>query len=210
MNLPASDGVAHLELAAGVHTEPDDLIGQRVAHNLLRLRGKRNLSLDALARISGVSRAMLAQIESGRSVPSIKVLCKIAQGLKVSVAAFLDDRAFAGVAVLPAQQSKRLVSADGAFTSRALFPFDVARQVEFYELRLRGLGQEDAEAHAPGTQENLVVAQGVLEVRVNEERFLLATGDSILFYADQPHGYRSPADSEALAYLVMTYPERLD
>ncbi|MBJ6608717.1 hypothetical protein JGT42_25335, partial [Enterobacter hormaechei] len=50
------------------------------------------------------------------------VLCKIAQGLKVSVAAFLDDRAFAGVAVLPAQQSKRLVSADGAFTSRALFP----------------------------------------------------------------------------------------
>ncbi|HGN2675981.1 TPA: helix-turn-helix domain-containing protein, partial [Pseudomonas aeruginosa] len=187
-----------------MHTEPDDLIGQRVAHNLLRLRGKRNLSLDALARISGVSRAMLAQIESGRSVPSIKVLCKIAQGLKVSVAAFLDDRAFAGVAVLPAQQSKRLVSADGAFTSRALFPFDVARQVEFYELRLRGLGQEDAEAHAPGIQENLVVAQGVLEVRVNEERFLLATGDSILFYADQPHSYRNPADSEALAYLVMT------
>ncbi len=181
-----------------------------LAQDLLRLRGKRNLSLDALARISGVSRAMLAQIESGRSVPSIKVLCKIAQGLKVSVAAFLDDRAFAGVAVLPAQQSKRLVSADGAFTSRALFPFDVARQVEFYELRLRGLGQEDAEAHAPGTQENLVVAQGVLEVRVNEERFLLATGDSILFYADQPHSYRNPADSEALAYLVMTYPERLD
>ncbi|MGU1106710.1 MOSC domain-containing protein [Pseudomonas aeruginosa] len=72
------------------------------------------------------------------------------------------------------------------------------------------LGQEDAEAHAPGTQENLVVAQGVLEVRVNEERFLLATGDSILFYADQPHSYRNPADSEALAYLVMTYPERLD
>lgn len=62
----------------------------------------------------------------------------------------------------------------------------------------------------PGIQENLVVAQGVLEVRVNEERFLLATGDSILFYADQPHSYRNPADSEALAYLVMTYPERLD
>ena len=48
-------------------------------------------------------------------------------------------------------------------------------------------------------------------MRVNEERFLLATGDSILFYADQPHSYRrNPADSEALAYLVMTYPERLD
>ncbi|MFZ6045360.1 helix-turn-helix domain-containing protein [Pseudomonas sp. CR3202] len=188
----------------------DDPIGQRVASNLLRLRSKRNLSLDGLSRVSGVSRAMLAQIESGRSVPSIKVLCKIAQGLKVSVAAFLDDRAFDGVAVLPARQSKRLVSSDGSFVSRALFPFDCSRQVEFYELRLAALASEDSPAHAPGTQENLVVAQGVLEISVNEERFLLATGDSILFYADQPHTYRNPADSEAVAYLVTTYAERLD
>ena len=91
-----------------------------------------------------------------------------------------------------------------------LTPALVRNHIGAQLLRLRGLGQEDAEAHAPGTQENLVVAQGVLEVRVNEERFLLATGDSILFYADQPHSYRNPADSEALAYLVMTYPERLD
>ncbi|MFJ3049906.1 helix-turn-helix domain-containing protein [Pseudomonas nitroreducens] len=188
----------------------EDPIGERVASNLLRLRAKRNLSLDGLARLCGVSRTMLAQIESGRSVPSIKVLCKIAQGLKVSVAAFLDDRAFEGVAVLPARDSKRLVSGDGAFVSRALFPFDVSRQVEFYELRLKGLATEHSTGHAPGTQENLVVALGVLEISVNEERFLLGTGDSILFYADQPHSYRNPADSEAVAYLVTTYAERLD
>ena len=209
MGLPLSSDATE----AGLETAPaaaDDPIGQRVAHNLLRLRGKRNLSLDGLARLSGVSRAMLAQIESGRSVPSIKVLCKIAQGLKVSVAAFLDDRAFDGVALLPARESKRLVSGDGAFVSRALFPFDVSRQVEFYELRLKGLATEQSTGHAPGPQENLVVAQGVLEISVNEERFLLGTGDSILFYADQPHSYRNPANSEAVAYLVTTYAERLD
>lgn len=188
----------------------DDLISQRVGQNLQRLRSKRYLSLDALARLSGVSRAMLAQIESGRSVPSIKVLCKIAKGLKVSVAAFLENRAFEGVALLPARNSKRLVSANGAFVSRALFPFDVARQVEFYELRISPLGEEESEGHGPGIQENLVVAQGVLEISVNQERYLLSTGDSILFYADQPHRYRNPADSEAVAYLVITHPERLD
>ena len=57
---------------------------------------------------------------------------------------------------------------------------------------------------------NTGVAQGALEISVNEERFLLSTGDSIVFYADQPHRYRNPADSEAVAYLVVTYPERLD
>ncbi|MFK8401330.1 helix-turn-helix domain-containing protein [Pseudomonas sp. BGr12] len=198
------------DAAQDASSASDDPIGERVASNLLRLRAKRNLSLDGLARLCGVSRTMLAQIESGRSVPSIKVLSKIAQGLKVSVAAFLDDRAFDGVAVLPARDSKRLVSGDGAFVSRALFPFDVSRQVEFYELRLKGLATEHSTGHAPGTQENLVVAQGVLEISVNEERFLLGTGDSILFYADQPHSYRNPADSEAAAYLVTTYAERLD
>jgi transcriptional regulator with XRE-family HTH domain len=188
----------------------EDPICERVAQNLQRLRGKRHLSLDALARQCGVSRAMLAQIESGRSVPSIKVLCKIAKGLKVSVAAFLEHRAFEGVAVLAASQSKRLVSANGAFVSRTLFPFDVARQSEFYELRLSPLGEEQSDGHAPGVQENLVVSQGVLEISVSDERYLLSTGDSILFYADQAHRYRNPADSEAVAYLVVTYPERLD
>jgi transcriptional regulator with XRE-family HTH domain len=198
-----------LELKA-LEAQEEDPISARVAQNLQRLRGKRQLSLDALARQSGVSRAMLAQIESGRSVPSIKVLCKIAKALKVSVAAFLEQRSFDGVALLSASQSKRLVSANGAFVSRALFPFDTARQSEFYELRLSPLGEEFSEGHGPGVQENLVVSQGVLEISVNDERYLLSTGDSILFYADQPHRYRNPADSEAVAFLVITYPERLD
>ena len=187
--------------------EDDDGIGPRVASNLQRLRAKRLLSLDALARASGVSRAMLAQIESGRSVPSIRVLCKIARALKVSVAAFLEQRECAGVTLLPARESKRLVSASGAFVSRALYPVDAPQQVEFYELRISPLGEEHSAGHGPGVRENLVVAQGAVEVSINQERYLLSTGDSIVFYADQPHGYRNPVDSEALAYLVVTHPE---
>ncbi|EKG31697.1 transcriptional regulator [Pseudomonas avellanae BPIC 631] len=67
------------------------------------------------------------------------------------------------------------------FVNRALFPFDMARQSEFYEIHLGALGEEISNGHGPGVQENLVVAQGVLEVSVNEERYLLSTGDSILF-----------------------------
>src|SRR5471030_1385669 len=76
--------------------EANDALEYLVGVNLARLRAERQLSLDALARASGVSRAMLAQIESGRSVPSIKVLHKIASALKVSVAAFLRRHATNG------------------------------------------------------------------------------------------------------------------
>jgi DNA-binding transcriptional regulator YiaG len=44
--------------------EPLDALEYLVGVNLARLRAERQLSLDALARASGVSRAMLAQIES--------------------------------------------------------------------------------------------------------------------------------------------------
>ncbi|WP_455887461.1 helix-turn-helix domain-containing protein [Pseudomonas rustica] len=199
-----------LALPALSDNSDDDVIGARVAQNLQRLRSKRLLSLDGLARASGVSRAMLAQIESGRSVPSIKVLCKIAKGLRVSVAAFLEHRECEGVTLMPARESKRLVSASGAFVSRALYPYDTARQVEFYELRISPLGEEYSEGHGPGVEENLVVAQGALEISVNDQRYLLSTGDSIAFYADQPHRYRNPVDSEAVAFLVVTHPERRD
>ena len=67
-----------------------DLIAQRISHNLQRLRDKRQLTLEALAQASGVRRAMIAQIEAGRSFPSVKVLSKVATALSVSIAEFLD------------------------------------------------------------------------------------------------------------------------
>ena len=66
--------------------------------------------------------------------------------------------------LLPAADSKKLTSHDGRFVSRALFPFDERRRVEFYELTLKPGGVEQAHAHNPGTVENLVVAQGQLEM----------------------------------------------
>ena len=99
-----------------------DVLEQVVGVNLARLRAERQLSLDALARLSGVSRAMLAQIESARSVPSIKVLCKIAAALKVSVAAFLRRHAVNGFEHLAAERASRVVSSNGRFSARALYP----------------------------------------------------------------------------------------
>jgi quercetin dioxygenase-like cupin family protein len=104
-----------------------------------------------------------------------------------------------------ADQSKRLASSDGSFVSRALFPFDEPRRVEFYELRLAPGGAEKADAHNPGTTENLVVAAGAVEIEVAGRKEPLGAGDAIVFEADVPHVYRNRADRETVLYLVMTY-----
>jgi mannose-6-phosphate isomerase-like protein (cupin superfamily) len=92
-------------------------------------------------------------------------------------------------------------------STRALFPYDGERRTEFYELRLKAHGIEEAEPHALGTTENLVVVRGQMEIEIGDQHRLLGPGDAILFQADQPHAYRNPSDEEALAYLVMTYVE---
>jgi len=148
---------------------------------------------------------MLGQIELGQSAPTINVLWKIASALGVPFSALITARGAVGPHVMRAEGAKHLTSQDGAFSSRALFPFDEPRRVEFYELRLVPGGLERADAHNPGTTENLVVAEGAVEIEVGGRKELLGRGDAIVFEADLPHVYRNRAAGETVMYLVMTY-----
>jgi len=185
--------------------ESDDLT-PIVGANLKRLRTQRGLSFERLAQASGVSRAMLGQIELGQSTPTINVVAKIARALELPFAALISDATTAKVSVLPKEKSKVLASSDDTFRSRALFPFDEPRKVEFYELRLAAKSSEVAGAHPAGTIENLVVTSGMVEMIVDGAPHKLRSGDSILFEADVPHEYKNVGSGEAVMYLVMTSP----
>jgi transcriptional regulator with XRE-family HTH domain len=180
-----------------------------VGANLNRLRGQRGLSFEKLAQLSGVSRAMLGQIELGQSAPTINVLWKIARGLGVTFSALISADSAPGPVVMRSSDAKLLTSSDLRFSSRALFPVDRSRRVEFYELRLATGGAEHADAHAPGTTENLVVAVGSVEIELGDDRHVLNVGDSIFFTADNPHVYRNRGKSGAVMYLVMTYADNV-
>lgn len=177
--------------------------------NLRRLRVRRGLSLERFARECSVSRAMLSQIELGRSAPTINVVWKISTALRVPFSALISEKEqTSSVAVLRADEAKVLANVDGGFTSRALFPFGSPRQVEFYELRLAPSAAEEAHPHAAGTTEHLVVSEGSLELEVDGERVSLRTGDAAVFEANVPHAYRNPdAARGTRMFLVMTYAE---
>lgn len=176
-----------------------------VGKNLRRLRVQRGLSLERLSRASGVSRAMLGQVELGQSAPTINVLWKISRSLGVPFSALISQSSASGTRVLRSTDSKRLTSHDGSFSSRALFPFDEPRRTEFYELHLKAGTEERADSHPAGTVENLVVSVGTVEIDAGGQKYLLSPGDAIVFEADVPHVYRNPGHHEAVMFLVMTY-----
>jgi transcriptional regulator with XRE-family HTH domain len=204
---PAEGTAEDLALPSAVDKDDGEGLTLIVGRNVKRLRQRRNLSLEGLSRLCGVSRAMLGLIELGRSVPTINIVWKIANAFDVPFSTLVTSHEAEPYRLLPADQTKILSSASGEFSSRALFPFDGERQTEFYEIRLKPGGIEQADAHAVGTMENLVVVKGALEIRFGGETLRLSPGDAILFHADTPHSYRNTSKTELLAYLVMTYVE---
>lgn len=196
------------ELGASLESTAE--LSALVGANLRRLRTKRGHSLERLAKLSGVSRAMLGQIETAKSVPSIGVLWKVAMALQVPFATLIASAGATGPVVMRKKEAKVLESSDGKFSSRALFPFDEERKVEFYEIRIGAGHTETAEAHAHGTYENLFVEKGVIEIALaGEASQTLSEGDAILFKADVDHHYKNLGTTEAVLYLVMTYTETI-
>ncbi len=190
---PAEDGAA---------PELDAVVGS----NVKELRTQRGYTLDVLAGLSGVGRQTLGQIELGRTVPSLGTLWKIARAFEVPFAALLARPGTTETRIFRQASAKRIQGADGRFSTRALFAPDDKHPFEFYELWLAGHGREDAEPHAPGTRENLVVNAGRLLLEIGKERYELSKGDAIEFTADVAHAYVNPASEECWANLVMTYP----
>ena len=113
----------HSDALASLETEefhdPSEALCIRTGRNLRRLRTRRGYSLDRLAKVSGVSRAMLGQIETGKSSPTLNVLAKIAAALEVSCGSLNIEEDEPTTVLLTRAASKTLSSSDGRFETTA-------------------------------------------------------------------------------------------
>ncbi len=184
----------------------EDSITQTIGKVLHDLRKQRKLSLNDLARLSGVSRSMLSQIETGHSVPSVIVLCKIARTFDVPMTAFLGPEVMARPVRLSADETPLRVSADGKCAWRSLMQNKPERKTEFYEITLLGGGIEKVASYPPGSKANLAVNEGLLVVVLDGVRHRLSEGDVFEFPASIAHTYINPGHDQALFYLVLQLP----
>ena len=179
-------------------------LGQRVAENLRERRRTLGLSLDDLARASGVSRAALSQIETCKTNPSLSVLWKVAVGLQIPFSELIGERREV-VSLLRRNEAEVLRSTDGKMESRPLARAGAGPGVEVYELRLTPRASHAAEPHAEGTRELITVLGGALKMTVGPETYLLAVGDSLVFPADQRHVYENPGSTDGRYHNIIVY-----
>jgi transcriptional regulator with XRE-family HTH domain len=202
MGMARKQDTTEFQSAESVSTKLSLAVGE----NLRQLRRKHGLSLEQLAHKSGVSRAMLGQIETGKSAPTINLLGRIADALKVSVPSLISNPGTGGTVIVPRDRETIVASSDGGFTSRALFPWGGAQSIEMYEVTIAPHHREDIAAHEPGTKKAILVVAGNVEVNLADEPPAnLSDGDAILFNADAAHQLHNLGDREAKLFLVVTH-----
>ncbi len=163
------------ESARAEADEPADLT-PRLGANLRRVRTRQGLSLDRLAERSGVSRAMLSQIELGRSTPTVNVLARVVRALRVPYATLLDAAATRPPVVVRAPHTAPSL-AEGALVRREV---GGSATLTFEELRLGAGGVVQFDGSARPTARSIAVWLGEVSVEVDGERLELEAGDAVL------------------------------
>lgn len=185
---------------------PSDPIAAHLSRRVRQLRRERHWSLDTLSTVCGVSRSMLSQIERNAVNPTLQVIHSIARAFNMSIGELVEvPGASSSLSVIRADDKAYHYRSDTNCRIRTLSPLHLEKDVEFYEVRLKGRASLKSAAHFSGTREFLTVQSGKVRVDSGEESEELSQGDSISYRADVPHAITNLTREEAVLFLVDIY-----
>jgi transcriptional regulator with XRE-family HTH domain len=176
----------------------------RVAARLRQLRADQGLTLDDLAKQSGVSRSMISLIERAESSPTASILDKLAASLGVTLAALFADQERPDAEPL-ARSADQPEWRDPAtnYLRRNLSPPAFPSPIELVEVILPPAARVayDTASRRSLVEQQVWLLAGDIEVTVGDRIHRLAAGDCLAMHVDRPISFHNPA-SEAARYLV--------
>lgn len=164
------------------------------------------MTLDMLAKASGVSRSMLSQIERGQTNPTLAIVWALANALKVDVSELIGSKPAERrplLEVASASFTPEIRTEDGTCILRILSPADRVGSIEWYELIVEPNGALVSAPHGRGTREHLTILEGALTVVLEDERTEVTKGATVRYPADVQHEIRNLSAASARALLVV-------
>jgi transcriptional regulator with XRE-family HTH domain len=182
----------------------DAVTSERLGGRVRELRRRKGLTLEGLAELSGVSRAMLSKVERGEKNPTLVVAAKIAEGLGVTLSRLAGVEERGRVIVVP--RNRRTVMRDPrtGFERQLLSAVPFGRGVEFIRSVIpEGSTSGEFPPHRAGVEEHIVVEKGRLRAILGDEEFVLEDGDAVYFEADVAHRFDNAGEGDCSYYLVI-------
>ncbi|MFC7063310.1 helix-turn-helix domain-containing protein [Halobacillus seohaensis] len=185
------------------HMTEAEKLAKQVGETLRRLRKERNVSLQELADMTGVSKLTLGNIERGEANPSLTIIWKIANGLTIPISALLNENQ--EVLISRKNMGNKIISANEVCTLEPIFDTSNYGSIEIHRAFLEPKSEYSPDAHQSGVFEYVTVMEGELKVKVEDDTYHLFEYDSIKFNGDRKHAYINPKESIAVLHFVMTY-----
>ncbi len=175
-----------------------------VAGNLKRIRAEMKLSLEKAAEITGVSKAMLRQIETEESSPTVNTIWKIASGLKIPYTSIINMPQPDTVVVMKSNTEPQIEDG-GRYRVYSIFPSEHGRKFDVFMLELEEGGYFASGSHGPETEEFITVYEGELMITVEDKEYHIKKGDSIKFKSDRDHAYQNSSNQLTRLSMVIYY-----
>lgn len=177
-------------------------IGERIKH----LRLKKAMGLVELGRHTGLSASFLSQLETGRVVPTLRNLARIAMVFSKDLSYFFEPEPQKLFRIHRSKDRTRLPQSGVEdptyfFESLGFITPDRSLDPYFAEFLPQAAGHQP-KAHQHAGNEFLYVMAGELDVRHGEEMHRVCSGDGVYFDATTTHSYVCAGDQPAKAVIV--------
>lgn len=185
--------------------DPVQQVSEAVAKRLREVRKQQKLSLDELARRSGVSKGMVVEIENCNANPSIAILCKISAALGLSVADVVNVASTPAARLIEAKAIPTLWNGPEGGTARLLAGTSGPNMIELWKWEIKAGESFQSSGHPTGTFELFHVEQGTLTLEIGETALIIKQGCSAIAKTDMPHQYIN--DGKNTVIFTMTVAE---
>lgn len=186
-----------------METPANDAISVDVGQRLKELREEREISIRELARRSGLSANALSMIERGLTSPSVGTLIKLGAALEIPVTAFFrQEMEKKAVVFRKAANRMRAPVMRGLWES--LGGEEFSGRVEAFHLTLENGGHSGPHGMIHTGHEFVFCLRGNLEYAVEDQKYLLEAGDSLMFAARLNHRWRNPGDTVCNALIIIS------
>lgn len=177
-------------------------IGERIKH----LRLKKSMGLVELGKHTGLSASFLSQLETGRVVPTLRNLARIAMVFSKDLSYFFEPEPQTLFRVHRRKDRMRMPQTgtdDPAYYFESLGYLVPDRQLDPYFAEFLPVkAGRVPRPHQHAGCEFLYLLSGALEVRHGDAKHRIEAGDAIYFDADTTHSYVCTGDEPARAVIV--------
>jgi transcriptional regulator with XRE-family HTH domain len=182
------------------------ILEKHIGERIKRLRLKRSMGLVDLGQRTGLSASFLSQLETGRVVPTLRNLARIALVFAKDLSYFFESEPHTLFCIHRKSARVRLPQTgvdDPTYYFESLGYMVPDRHLDPYYAEFVPLQKNfEVRPHVHPGYEFLYVLDGKLEIRHADKVHILESGDGVYFDASTPHGYRCGGKEPAIALIV--------